>query len=288
MPNRSKSTLPSHYAPVMSNWLGTPGREPDALDIFDITQLHFHSNLELGYCFSGRGSCIVEEKEFSYSAGDAQVIFPFQRHLNRSEGGERSRWLWMNLDPLMLLSAWGAPDLARLERLWDTSMGLYGVISRERYPLIAELIARLIQVEDEKRRLSCLCTLIEELAGESQQLPRLKLKSSHQFDRLSPALSMVEQALSQGELPRVSRMAEACALSPAPFRRAFHQVMGQSPQQYIHTCQMKKAQQLLLLTDTPITQIAFSVGYQDVSGFNRQFMATFGLSPRAYRKQSDE
>ena len=272
----------------MSNWLRTPEQEPYALGIFDITQLHFHSNLELGYCFSGRGSCIVEGREFFYSAGDAQVIFPFQRHLNRNEGRECSRWIWMNLDPLTLLSAWGAPDLARLERLLDTGMGLYGVISRQEHPLIAELIARLVQVKDEKRRLSCLCTLIEELAGESQELPPLKLRSSHKFDRLSPALSLVEQALNQGELPQVSQMAEACALSPAPFRRAFHQVMGQSPQQYIHTSQMKKAQQLLLLTDTPITQIAFSVGYQDVSGFNRQFMNTFGMSPREYRKRSNE
>ena len=271
----------------MSNWVGTPEQEPYDLKIFDITQLHFHSNLELGYCFSGRGSCIVEDREFSYAAGDAQVIFPFQRHLNRSDESERSRWIWMNLDPLMLLSAWGAPDLARLERLLDSRMGLYGVISREQYPLIAELIARLIQVKDEKRRLSCLCTLIEELAGESQDLPPLQLRSGHKFDRLSPAMEIVEQKLSQGELPLVSQMAEACALSPAPFRRAFHQVMGQSPQQYIHTSQMKKAQQLLLLTDTPVTQIAFSVGYQDVSGFNRQFLRTFGISPREYRKQSN-
>ena len=34
----------------------------------------------------------------------------------------------------------------------------------------------------------------------------------------------------------------ACALSPAPFRRAFHLTLGQSPQQYIISAQMGKAQ----------------------------------------------
>lgn len=46
---------------------------------------------------------------------------------------------------------------------------------------------------------------------------------------------------------------------------------------------MKKAQRLLLLTDTSIAQIAQDVGYQDVSGFNRQFLRAFGLPPREYR-----
>lgn len=228
MRNRSISSLPSLFAPAPMNWLISPQNAPHQLDIFDITYLHFHANVELGICISGRGYCMVEGKEQPFSAGDAQIIFPFQSHLSRSVGDEYSRWHWLNLQPMQLLSAWGAPDLSRLERLMDQEMGLFGVIEREKYPLIAELIARVILIQDEKRRLACLCALVEELAGESRHLPHLHLQSSRQFDRLEPAIDLVRQSLEQGEAPSVAALAQACSLSPAPFRRAFHLVMGQS------------------------------------------------------------
>ena len=135
----------------------------------------------------------------------------------------------------------------------------------------------------EQRRLSCLYALIEELAAESQALPKLSLRPSRQFVQLSPALERVQACLDEGRAPRVDELCRACALSPAAFRRAFQRAMGQPPQQYILACQMKKAQRLLLLTDTSIAQIAQDVGYQDVSGFNRQFLRAFGLPPREYR-----
>ena len=283
MPNRSISALPSFYAPAHLHWLSTPTHGPGPLEVFDITYLHFHSSLELGVCASGQGVCIVEGREYPFSEGDVQIIFPFQRHLSRSAGDSFSRWYWLNIDPMQLLGAWGAPDLPRVKRLLETGMGLWGIIEKERYPLLAGLIRRVTLAEEENRRLACLYALIEELAVASADLPHLTLRPSRRFTQLEPALDAVPLALKQGEVPRVSDLARACSLSPAPFRRAFHQAMGQSPQQYIENCQMKKAQQLLLFTDQPITQIAFSVGYQDVSGFNRQFLRAFGMAPRAYR-----
>ena len=144
-------------------------------------------------------------------------------------------------------------------------------------------MARVVLSGGEQRRLSCLYALIEELAAESQALPKLSLRPSRQFVQLSPALERVQACLDEGRAPRVDELCRACALSPAAFRRAFQRAMGQPPQQYILACQMKKAQRLLLLTDTSIAQIAQDVGYQDVSGFNRQFLRAFGLPPREYR-----
>lgn len=283
MPNRSIFPLPSVYAPAPMTEMTAEERPAHALDIFDITFLHFHSTLELGFCASGRGKCLADGKEYSFSAGDVQIIFPFQNHLNRSEGPESSRWYWLNTDPIRQLGEWGAPGLAHLKMLLETRMGLCGILDRARYPFPAELIRRIVLPGEKDRRFACLYTLIEELAEASCGLPLLSLRPGRQFTRLEPALECVRRALERGEIPSVSAMAESCALSPAPFRRAFHQALGQSPRQYIQACQLRKAQQLLLLTDLSITQIALAVGYQDVSGFNRQFLSAFGMPPRAYR-----
>ena len=280
MPNRS--FLPSFFGGVSLATLENVSAAPLPLEVLEITFLHFHSAMELGVCVSGRGTCLVEDVEYPFEAGDVQIIFPFQRHLSRSEGSEHSQWYWLNLDPVGLLG--GLADLPRLEKLLYTQMGLCGIIDRRRYPLAAELIARVVLPGPKALRCACLHALIEELAAQSATLSHLQLRPGHAFIRLEPALTLVQQALENGTAAEVAALSDACGMSPAAFRRSFHQAMGQSPQQYVQICQMRKAQQLLLLTDLPVTDVALAVGYQDVSGFNRRFLKTFGMPPRRYRQ----
>ncbi len=284
MQNRSFLTLPSFYVHAEPGDLSERSAEAGPLEVFDITYLHFHSVLELGVCFSGRGTCVVEGERMPFEQGDVQVVFPFQRHLSRSEGGAYSRWLWTSLNPMQLLSAWGAPELPRMERLLQTRMSLCGIIDRREHPLIAELVRSVALPGESRRRTACLCALIEELAAASEGRTPLALQPERSFVRLEPALELVQRALEQGRAPRIEAMGEACAMSPAAFRRAFAASMGQSPRQYVRLCQMKKAQRMLLLGDESITDVAQAVGYEDVSGFNRQFLSTFGMPPREYRR----
>lgn len=285
---RNRSQLPSFFASAPLMLLDNSTGVSYPLEVFDITYLHFHSLMELGVCTSGRGSCIVEGMEYAFQEGDVQIVFPFQRHLSRSEGGEFSRWYWTNINPLQLMSLYGAPHLPRLEKLLYTQMGLCGIIDRRRYPLAAELIARVTLPGPQQRRLACLYALIEELAAESEGLKHLELRPGRAFMRLEPALALVEAELDAGRTPAVSALAQACAMSAAALRRSFHQALGQSPQQYIQTCQMRRAQHRLLLTNDSVTEIALSVGYQDVSGFNRLFLRTFGMPPLRYRLSGGE
>lgn len=284
MRNRSFLTLPSFYVHEEPGRLDDRSVEAMALEIFDITYLHFHSVLELGVCVSGRGTCAVEGERMPFRQGDVQIIFPFQRHLSRSEGSAYSRWVWKNLNPMQLLSGWGAPELPRLEKLLYTRMSLCGIINREEHPLIAELVRSVTLPGEPQRRTACLCALIEELAAASEGREPLALRPERSFVRLEPALQLVQRALEQSCAPKIEAMGEACAMSPAAFRRAFHASMGQSPRQYVRLCQMKKAQRMLLLGDESVTDVAQAVGYEDVSGFNRQFLSAFGMPPREYRR----
>ena len=284
MPNRSYAELPSFYVYAEARQLDARRATPYPLEVYDITYMHFHSALELGVCMSGKGTCIVEGREYAFCEGDVQVIFPFQRHLSRSEGGGYSQWIWTYVNPLKQLGEWGVPDMPRLERLLYTHMALCGIIDRARHPLAAELVRRVTLPGEASARLACLHALIEELAAESAGLEALTLRPEHAFVRLEPALRHVQQALDSGSAPAVSGMARACAMSPATLRREFVRVMGRSPRRYIQSCQLQKAGRLLLMSGEAITQIAQEVGYQDVSGFNRAFMSAFGITPREYRR----
>ena len=58
----------------------------------------YHSVLELGWCISGSGECYAEDQIFPFCSGDVQIIFPYQKHYNRSQLGTPSRWYFINLD----------------------------------------------------------------------------------------------------------------------------------------------------------------------------------------------
>lgn len=286
MRNRSCTDLPSYYAPSPGAWLKND--RPYPLEVYDITSLHFHDTLELGVCSEGQGVCRVEDREYPFCEGDVQVIFPFQNHLSRSEGGRQSKWYWVNLDPLDVLGTWGAPELGLLEQMLREKMGLCGILDRKKYPFLCELVRHVVLPGEETRRLVSLYALIVELAKVSSDLPKLSLSPARHFSRLLPAIEQMQSRLEEDLSTGVPAMAEACGLSCAQFRRDFLASMGCSPQQYTLNCRMQKAQRLLLLTDRKITDIALAVGYQDASGFNRCFREHFGVSPRQLRQRGKE
>lgn len=286
MRNRSCTDLPSYYAPSPGAWLKND--RPYPLEVYDITSLHFHDTLELGVCSEGQGVCRVEDREYPFCEGDVQVIFPFQNHLSRSEGGRQSKWYWVNLDPLDVLGTWGAPELGLLEQMLREKMGLCGILDRKKYPFLCELVRHVVLPGEETRRFVSLYALIVELAKVSSDLPKLSLSPARHFSRLLPAIEQMQSRLEEDLSTGVPAMAEACGLSCAQFRRDFLASMGCSPQQYTLNCRMQKAQRLLLLTDRKITDIALAVGYQDASGFNRCFREHFGVSPRQLRQRGKE
>ena len=284
MPIRSLSELPTFFVPAVSSDLAERAGEAHPLEVYEITYLHYHAVLEVALCTEGSGVCVVEGVEYPFRAGDVQIIFPFQRHLSRS-APQGSKWLWLSLYPLRLLSLWNPGCAPRMEALLQTRMGLCGILDRQRHPLAAQLIERVVRPGDQALRLACLAALIEVLAEESRGMAPLALRPEQEFLHLEPALRLSEERLAAGDLPCVEEMAALCAMPPASFRRAFHRVMGQSPRQYVQACQVRRAQHLLLFTDLGVTDIALSVGYQDASGFNRLFLHQCGLTPREYRKR---
>jgi len=72
-------------------------------------------------------------------------------------------------------------------------------------------------------------------------------------------------------------------LSPFHFLRLFSAVLGVSPHQYLVRTRLRHAARLLAEEDRPITDIAYEVGFGDLSNFVRTFHRAAGVSPRAFR-----
>ena len=79
-------------------------------------------------------------------------------------------------------------------------------------------------------------------------------------------------------------LAGAAGLSPSYFSRRFKIVTGMRTMEYINYIRLTKASQELLSTDHTITEVAMHSGFSDSNYFKDSFRRTYGLSPRAYRK----
>jgi AraC family transcriptional regulator len=73
-------------------------------------------------------------------------------------------------------------------------------------------------------------------------------------------------------------------LSPFHFLRLFARVLGVTPHQYLVRSRLRHAARLLADEARSITEIAFAVGFGDLSNFVRTFGRAAGVSPRGFRR----
>lgn len=78
-------------------------------------------------------------------------------------------------------------------------------------------------------------------------------------------------------------LAQRCGMNPTYFSRAFKEQAGMPLFQYLNHIRIKKACQILKRTNIPIIEIAYEIGYQNISFFNRCFKKIMQMSPREYR-----
>jgi AraC family transcriptional regulator len=77
--------------------------------------------------------------------------------------------------------------------------------------------------------------------------------------------------------------ASAAGLSPFHFLRLFARVLGVTPHQYLVRQRLRQAARLLAEGARSITDVAFDVGFGDLSNFVRTFHRAAGVSPRRFR-----
>ena len=78
--------------------------------------------------------------------------------------------------------------------------------------------------------------------------------------------------------------AREAGLSPFHFLRLFSGVLGVSPHQYLVRARLRRAARLLADEERAVTDIAYEVGFGDLSNFVRSFRRAAGVSPTGFRR----
>jgi AraC-like DNA-binding protein len=83
---------------------------------------------------------------------------------------------------------------------------------------------------------------------------------------------------------RLETLANTAHLSMSHFARAFRDTVGLPPHRYVLQRRIDRARQMLVDTETPLSEIAVGIGFADQSHFARHFHRLVGVAPGAFRR----
>jgi AraC-like DNA-binding protein len=86
----------------------------------------------------------------------------------------------------------------------------------------------------------------------------------------------------------LTKVAGSVNISPNYLSEKFKEVTGVNLVDYVACIRVGKAHDLLQNPDLRISEIAFAVGFQSLSQFNRVFKKLSGVSPTGYRASAEK
>ncbi|WP_413197346.1 AraC family transcriptional regulator [Pararobbsia alpina] len=250
---------------------------------------HFHPEFEIQLITATTGKYFVGDYIGDFTPGNLVMVGSNLPHnwVSNVPTGERvdERCLVVQFDTEFLTRAIDVfPELKRVETLLDASS--WGVLFSTKTGAAAEPIMREMLVAQGIRRITLFLSLIDLLVRSAAPI---KLASAayradpahYAESRINHVLSYIGRNLSK-EL-RESELAELAGQSASAFSRYFRRHTGVPFVQYVNRLRINLACQLLMAGELSITDICYQVGFNNLSNFNRQFLALKGTSPSRWR-----
>jgi AraC family L-rhamnose operon regulatory protein RhaS len=284
--------LPPHMLPQLRSLGVWDAARPQSWGL----DLHCNEGLEFTYLARGKTAFEVDGKKWLLHKGDLTITRPWQFHRvgNPNVGASRLIWLIMDVDVRSPNQPWQWPDWLQfapgdLNRLTD-------LLRHNEQPVwqtdseIASCFARLDALLEEQQpaeRQSRLTLTINELL--IALLEMLDRKQIPLDDHLSTTQRTVELFLAELhkhlEEPWTLRsMAHECGLARSQFATYCKQVTNLTPVEYLNTCRIERAAQLL--AESPmmtVTEVAYACGFNSSQYFASAFRTYRGCTPTEFR-----
>ncbi len=259
----------------------------------DLTEvLHYHDFSELVVVVKGSGVQHIEGNDYPVSAGDVFLLQGRQKHAFAHREGMvlfnvmyDSRRLRLPEDELRRLPGYSA--LFVLEPSHRRRHNFTSRLHLGRAALgHAESMLHAMVEECGRRSVGYEASLFGYLVGLmiffSREYSKIKTPNGRALLRMGELIGLLERQYARPW--RLGDLAAAAHMSESSLSATFKQATGQTPIDYLIRLRIQRAAERLRQSDDSISEIAFSVGFEDSNYFSRQFRKTMRASPRAYRR----
>lgn len=240
---------------------------------------HSHPFCEILFVFSGRGETIIEGKTYAVKKGDLIIYNPRAEHWECALGEVGLELGYFGITNFQvsdfpfdhLISPESSPVLHTASNEGDFQFYFRSLVKEmcedEQYnELMAKYWARLILIR------------ILRLANISEA----KFVANAIFTRIHQYLST-----RFSEIESMDQICNELGVNKYYLSHVFKNYMGIPPMQYVTTKRIAYAKKLLQETDLTASAIGEACGYSDHALFFKTFKRMEGVTPQAYRKQSD-
>jgi AraC family transcriptional regulator len=87
----------------------------------------------------------------------------------------------------------------------------------------------------------------------------------------------------ENKCPNIDDIAKVCDISAAHLRRSFKKATGRTVHDYVEEARLEKTKSLLIKTDLPLKEVAYRVGFSNLSTLSTSFKRLVAESPSEYR-----
>lgn len=257
-----------------------------------INELHFHNYMEIGICYDGCGNTILGDYVTNFEGGCMCIIPANYPHNNISKDGTLAYWEWMYFDIEKVLLDMKEMSSSKMDEEY-----LLTVINssplffyRSDHKKISNIIMEIRNECDRKDYLywektrGLLQTFVVELLRIQNIISDMPRKNPRSVE-IVPALNYVK--VHYREDLRIRDLAEVCNISESHFRRVFKDCMDVTPCDYVNMIRINEANNLMLVSHSTMEEIAFQVGYSNVSTFNRNYKKLIGMTPYQWKRSPE-
>ena len=240
---------------------------------------HLHTHIEMVFMRKGSTVGVADLREDSVSSGDLFVSFPNQIHHYH----DRERPLDADL---LIISPDMCPEFARnFKNMIPESPVLKKAVDN---PKILTAIDTIMALKDNDIEYS-----ETEVRGSVLVLLSEFFRSVKLIENVSCDNDLVKNIISycyenfDSDISLQS-IADALHINRYYISHIFSRRLQVGFNDYINYLRVRKACELLKSGDTPITEIAYAVGYGSPRTFNRCFMKIREMTPKEYRNKAHE
>ncbi|WP_026971292.1 AraC family transcriptional regulator [Aliagarivorans marinus] len=246
---------------------------------------HFHHEHEIVLIEQGQGRLLVGNEVIDYQANDIFIIGANTPHkFCAAQDDDSIRSVIIQFEPDCFGEMFfELPELKRINKL--ISQSRYGLKVTGEHHSLSDKIRALI----DKQGVYLLIELLGLLAEISEH-HQLQLVSGHNGEpllvkeesKINAAIDWIcENYFRDITLEDV---ADLTNMHKNAFCRSFKAATERTFVQFLTEKRVEHAATQLLQSDKSITQIAFDVGFRNISNFNRSFKKQLKQSPKAYRE----
>ena len=257
-------------------------------------KLHQHPQLQLTVVLEGKGQFVSGDYVGRFQAGDVFFLGENAPHVFRSDpeyfsqfGDLKSAGDTIFFDFAAFGKALGVLEELQPLRKFRDFAGLCFQLFGESQPKVVEIVSRFAESSglDRFHLAIQLLSILDQAGDELVSLNRPALQrglSERDGKRMDTVMQFIFEESARAIT--LQEVADRANLSKEAFCRFFKLRTRKTFTQYLQQIRISQAQKLLLESDSTIAQIAFQVGFENLSYFNRSFKSLTGKSPNAWRK----